>query len=123
MIYGGVNENYSLMLLAFGALTLMASLYHIIKFFDKKPKMILDENSIWINTKAERISWQNVIATFIKIEDRDEDVISYLVIHHYEYLNDTFKVVEFKLENLNMDIDEISFHIEKFKEKILHERK
>jgi hypothetical protein len=120
VIYGGVTENSDVMLLSFGALTLIASLYHFIKIFDKKPRIIVDFDGIWTNKKVERISWQNVITTYIKIEDRAEDIVQYLVIHYYEYLNDAFKMIEFRLENLNMDIDEICFHIEKFKEKNIY---
>ncbi len=117
MVYAGVTENYDRMLLSFGVLTFAASLYYFIKISDKKPRIVLDSKGVWINKKAEKIAWQNVIATYIRIEDRGEDNTYYLVMHYYEYLNDTFKAIEFKLENLNMDIDEICFHIEKFKEK------
>jgi hypothetical protein len=117
VINGGITENYSIMLLSFGALTVYASLHYFVKIFDKKPRILLNIDGIWANKKAERIAWQNVIATYIRIEDRGEETAYYLVIHYYEYLNDTFKAIEFKLENLNMNIDEICFHIEKLKEK------
>jgi hypothetical protein len=117
VINGGITENYSIMLLSFGVLTVYASLHYFVKIFDKKPRILLNIDGIWTNKKAERIAWQNIIATYIKIEDKGEDTAYYLVIHYYEYLNDSFRIIEYKLENLNMNIEEICFHIEKFKEK------
>jgi hypothetical protein len=83
---------------------------------DRKPKIILNKEGFWIHKMNEQIPWNHLAASYILKDHSGDDAKYSLVAHYYEKQIDDFVRVEYDLEGLEMDIEDISFHIEKFKE-------
>jgi hypothetical protein len=96
-------------------LIILISLYFSIK--DKTAKVVLTKDCFWFYKMERHIPWQFLAASFVKENHRGDDVIFYFVLHYYNEKLDTFDKFEYIYSGLKMEIDDICFHIEKFKEK------
>ncbi len=94
--------------------------YQFVRMIDKKPKIILTDNDFWFYKMESAVLWENLIVSAIKKEQRGNNTFNVLIIHYYDATTDNFAKIEFDYFNLEMEIDEICFHIEKFKEKNIH---
>ena len=104
-------------MIIFCSLSLVILIPLMIKIFDRKPKIILTEEGFWIHKMQEQIPWEYLAASYI-LKDYSGETIQYsIVIHYYEKLKNDFVRVEYNLYDLEMDEQDISFHIEKFKQK------
>lgn len=83
---------------------------------DRKIKIIFTPNDFWVYSMHEPIYWKNLITSYFKLEHTEDDINVSLLIHYYDERRDALTKIEFLLEGLEMNYEDISFHIEKFKE-------
>jgi hypothetical protein len=107
-------------MIIFGLFFLAALVLLIIKIFDRKPKIILNKEGFWIHKMDEQIPWEYLAASYILKDHSGDDAKYSLVVHYYQKQIDDFVRVEYDLEGLEMGMEDISFHIEKFKEKNIY---
>jgi magnesium-transporting ATPase (P-type) len=94
----------------------------IFKIFDRTPKIILNKDGFWVDGMKDITTWQYLAASFILKNHDGEDAKYYLVLDYYKKEIDSFTKIEYEFDELEMDIEDICFHIEKFKSKanLLH---
>jgi hypothetical protein len=103
-------------MIIFGLFILVVLVLLIIKIFDRKPKIILNKEGFWVHKMNEQIPWNYLAASYILKDHSGDDAKYSLVLHYYQKEIDDFVRVEYDLDGLEMDMEDISFHIEKFKE-------
>jgi hypothetical protein len=91
--------------------------YQITRLRDREPKIIFTEKDFWFSKMSKPINWKHLITSVIKTERKGNNTLHSLLIHYYDESTDCFKKIEFDYFNLEMDIEDICFHIEKFKAK------
>jgi hypothetical protein len=84
---------------------------------DKTAKVVLTKDCFWFYKMEKHIPWQFLAASFVKEVHRGDDLDIYFVLHYYDQKLDTFDKFEYIYRGLKMEIEDICFHIEKFKEK------
>jgi hypothetical protein len=104
-------------MIVFGLFCFLILVFLIINIFDRNPKIVLNNTGFWIHKMKEKIPWKYLAASYILKDHSGKDAKYLLVVHYYEKQIDDFVRVEFDLSGLEMDKEDISFHIEKFKEK------
>jgi hypothetical protein len=87
---------------------------------DRKSKIIFTPNDFWVYNMHEPIAWKHLITSYFKLEHSGDDINISLLIHYYDERRDAFTKIEFLISGLEMNHEDISFHIEKFKEKNHH---
>lgn len=109
-IPGFKNANFSpLFLMIFG----IGLIYFVARAFNRKPRMIVNTNGIWTNKLDKLIPWEDIVATFIHRASDDGD-FCYLLVHYFEPEKDQFKETEYRIDDLDITNEELSFYIEKF---------
>jgi hypothetical protein len=91
-------------------------LFSIVELKDKRAKVVLTKNYFWFQKMEKHIPWEYLAASYIK-EDYRDDLDTYLVLHYYNETKNSFEIFEYRFGDLEMEIQDICFHIEKFKEK------
>ncbi|GAB2830060.1 hypothetical protein [Ferruginibacter profundus] len=84
----------------------------------KGPYVIFNSAGFWINGMEKRMPWQNLVASYIKIDDNGESASYYLQLHYYDEGQDCFVYDECTLDGLEIQREEIAFYIECWKMKI-----
>jgi hypothetical protein len=113
-----IFEEASILIFACGTLVFLVFLVLIILGLkDKSIKVVLTKDCFWFEKMEKHIPWKFLATLFIKEENKGEDSYFYLVLHYYNEKNDVFEKFEYDYRSLEMDIEDICFHIEKFKEK------
>jgi hypothetical protein len=84
---------------------------------DKAAKVVLTKDCFWFYKMDKHIPWQFLTASFVKELHRGDNLDIYFVLHYYNQKLDTFDKFEYNYLGLKMEIEDICFHIEKFKER------
>jgi hypothetical protein len=85
--------------------------------FDRRPKIIINSNGIWVHSWPLTITWKNVVATYVE-EDRSSDSNSYkLIVHFYDEYKDNFYQLPASLEGLDIGKEAIAGLVEYWKTK------
>jgi hypothetical protein len=84
---------------------------------DKAAKVVLTNDCFWFYKMDKHIPWQFLAASFVKELHRGDNLDIYFVLHYYNQKLDTFDKFEYNYLGLKMEIEDICFHIEKFKER------
>ena len=89
----------------------------ILKEIKRPPKIIMNQQGIWVHSIEEFILWNDLTASFIKKEEDGDSTNYYLVLHYYLEKYDSFAVTEYKLGNLDMKTEDLALEIECWKMK------
>jgi hypothetical protein len=92
----------------------------IFELKDKSTKVILTKDCFWFDRMKKHVPWEFLVASFVKEDHRSENTSFYLVLHYYNEIIDEFVKFEYSYLGLEMEIEDICFHIEKFKEKSIN---
>lgn len=83
---------------------------------DRKPKIIMNAEGLWLHDKNVYIYWKYWVASFIKKYNDGENTYDSLVIHHYDPLHNEFTETEYKLnDDLEVSNEELAYYIEQWK--------
>ena len=85
------------------------ALVFFIQFKDKRPKIILTKEGIFI-WQNKFISWQNICLTLIK-KKKEENVMFSLIL----ILNNSSDIIEYSIENVHISLNELENYIELYK--------
>jgi hypothetical protein len=101
---------------SFGYLAMFAIWISFILFkgLDRKPKLILNNDSFWGHNFEKAISWRNIFAIYFKTEELSDSKSYSLMIHYYDEGYDYFKEIEFKLSGYDISDEEIIKAIKQF---------
>jgi hypothetical protein len=87
-------------------------LYKPLTEIKRKPKLVLTKEGIWFHDIGETITWKEVVASYIKIEEDSESKNIYLNIHYYSQRYDIFYLAEIKLDDLDINPKILAAEIE-----------
>jgi hypothetical protein len=93
-------------------------LFSIFELKDRRAKIVLTKDCFWFSKMEKHIPWKYLATAYIK-EDYTDDVQTYLVMHYYNETTNSFEIFEYRFVDLEMELQDICFHIEKFKEKAM----
>ena len=72
------------------------------RLLDKKVMIRITGNGIWADGLRKEISWNEVLLTYIKEVENDEDSVFTLIIHYYDPVSDQFLKTETKLDAISI---------------------
>ena len=81
----------------------------------------IDKHGLKVETYDEQIRWQDIVATYIKFDNRGEDTSYYLLIHFYNSHLDNFEVIEYAISGIGISHFDLSFYIEYWRIKTRNE--
>jgi len=87
-----------------GFFTLFSLLIFLIvlpRFFDKKIRIRITRNGIWIDGLQNEISWGNVLITCVKEVENGDNSVFTLIIHYYDLVSDGFLKAETRLDQIS----------------------
>jgi hypothetical protein len=100
----------------FNCLLMLAMVFYpIVKALNRKPRIIINPEGIWLAKISELVSWEHIVETYIKVDDSGESTSYVLLIHYYDQHADSFTKIEQDLCGLDINKEEIAFHIEYLK--------
>lgn len=82
-----------------------------------KVKLLLDEKGLFFYEWTGYIEWENIVSTYIKENQDDENQTKYLLLFYYNKEINDFLRIEILLNNLKTSAEEISYFIEELKSK------
>jgi hypothetical protein len=94
--------------------------YLIYGLYDKEAKIVLTKDCFFFKKMEAPVPWNFLAASYVKEETIGDNYYEDIVLHYYNKNIDAFVKFEYRFNILEMDIEDICFHIEKFKEKSLH---
>ncbi|MFT3682327.1 MAG: hypothetical protein QM791_18880 [Ferruginibacter sp.] len=100
------------MSLYMGVIVGLAMLITVCKEIKRKPKIILNQDGIWLHILDQTIPWKNIAASFIKKTEDGDSTAYHLVLHYYLEKYDTFAVTEYKLDCLDIKTKDLASEIE-----------
>lgn len=115
---GFVKSEYNILGLIVSVFATALFVWGIIQTIDRKPKIILTEQGIWLNNIKKVIEWSDIATSYIK-EDHTGEGISYsLIIFYYDLKTDGFISTEDKdIGSLEFEVNQIAYCIEYWKMK------
>ena len=72
------------------------------RILDKKVRIRITRNGIWVDGLQNEISWENVLMTCIKEVENGDDSVFTLIIHYFEVVSDQFLKIETKLDEISV---------------------
>lgn len=83
----------------------------IISFFDRRPKIVLDNYGLYTQKWEGYIRWKNIAAVYIKEDNNGDTASYYLLVHFYYTETDEFISEEYNLGGLEESPDDIACFI------------
>lgn len=84
----------------------------IVRERERKPKIILNEDGLWLSSIEQWILWENLVVSYIKKDDDGESTSYELIFHYYLEAYDTFATSAYSISMLDMKLEDIAAEIE-----------
>jgi hypothetical protein len=95
-----------------GIVILCLLLYPVITNLQQKPKLILNDEGIWLDSISQVVPWKYIAASYIKKVRSNDDTEYYLVLHYYLEKYNTFACTEYQLQCLDISRSDLAAEIE-----------
>lgn len=85
---------------------------------DEKKKgllMLFDKNGFWIKGMPEQVSWEHLVASYIRTNNSGEDPSYFILLYYYNETQDGFEETEYPLAGLDISKENIASQIEWWK--------
>jgi hypothetical protein len=129
-----LSKDYKFLILIFAIVFQIFHYKYLFQLLDRKEKMIISKDGIFSCMWGITINWDDIIATYILNKYRRNEITNFLIIHHYDDIENAFKCSSIKVTDLKIigntnntdsNIKILAFNIEyikmiagKFKEKL-----
>ena len=115
-IFTAVKEGeFPVSFLAMGCLALLFSAFQLLDQERKGSLMLFNKDGFWIKTMPQQVSWDHLVASYIRKNHGGEDPSYYLLLYYYDETKDEFLETEYLIDGLDMTKEEIASQMEFWK--------